>query len=108
MQAPPPPPPSPTPPYGYVQMPRTNSTAIVSLVAGIGAWVICPVLAAVVAVITGHVALSQLRTSGEQGRGMALAGTILGYTNLGLVGVSIVVILLLTLFGGALTHSTAP
>ncbi len=64
--------------------PRTNSLAIVSLVAGIAAFVILPLIASIVAVITGHMSLKQLKTSGENGRGMALTGTILGWVGVGL------------------------
>jgi hypothetical protein len=105
MQAPPPPPgPPPPQPYGYyVQAAPTNSTSVVSLVAGIAAWVFCPIIGGIVAVITGHVALGQIRTSGEQGRGMALAGVILGWTNLGLLGLAILVIVSLVAIGHSVT-----
>lgn len=39
---------------------------------------------AVAGVITGHVALNQLKTDGKQGRGLALAGVIVGYAGIGL------------------------
>jgi hypothetical protein len=39
---------------------------------------------AVAAVITGHFALNQLKTDGKQGRGLALAGVIIGYAGIGL------------------------
>ena len=32
-----------------------------------------------VAIITGHIALSQIKKTGEQGRGLAIAGLIIGY-----------------------------
>ena len=32
----------------------------------------------------GHISLNQLKTNGENGRGMALAGTIVGYVGLAL------------------------
>ena len=73
-------------------VPRTNNLAIVSLIFGIVAWVLCPIVGAIVAVITGHRARGEIRVSGEGGDGLALAGLILGYLNLALVGVSIVVI----------------
>ena len=43
-----------------------------------------------VGVITGHIALRQLKTSGENGRGMALAGTIVGWVGVGLSIVGLV------------------
>ncbi|MEY2693927.1 MAG: hypothetical protein RL142_275 [Actinomycetota bacterium] len=39
---------------------------------------------AVAAVITGHVSLSQIKRSGENGRGWAIAGIAAGYTVIGL------------------------
>src|SRR4051794_434926 len=52
--------------YGYPPAPRTNTLAIVSFVSAF--------IVSVVAVITGHIALSQIKRTGEGGRGFALAG----------------------------------
>lgn len=71
--------------YGYPTAPKTNTLAIVSLVAAISAWVILPFIGSVVAVITGHMSLKQLKTSGEGGRGLALAGTIVGWVGVGFI-----------------------
>lgn len=69
-------------PGAYAASPGgTNGMAIASLVTGI-------LGASVVAVVLGHLALGQIRRTGESGRGLALAGTILGYV---WVAVSIVV-----------------
>jgi hypothetical protein len=92
----PPPAPSWTPAAtGYAPR-RTNSTAIVSLVFGIAQFVVCPFIGAIVAIVTGHVAQSQIKRSDgtESGSGMARAGTILGYvglvlTILGIIGLAI-------------------
>jgi len=64
----------------------TNSLAVVSLVAGIISWFMCPFVGGIVAVITGHVARSQLKRSGEGGGGLATAGLILGYLHVALYG----------------------
>jgi len=61
---------------------RTSSTAIVSLVAGILSWFILPFVGAVVAIIAGHMARSEIRRERIDGDGMAVAGLILGYLNL--------------------------
>lgn len=76
--------PSPAGPWPATYLPTapTNSLAIVSLVAGVLSWVLCPIVAGIVAVITGHVARRQMRASGESGGGLALAGLILGYVHL--------------------------
>jgi hypothetical protein len=60
----------------------TNALAVVSLIAGIASFIFVPFIGAIVAVITGHVARSQVRRTGEGGDGMALAGLTLGYVHL--------------------------
>lgn len=74
--------------------PRTNSLAVGALIAGIATWVLCPVIAAIVAVALGHNARSQIRRTGEGGSGMAIAGLILGYIQLIPVGVFLLLALL--------------
>lgn len=49
-----------------------NPWAIASLVLGLS-------MTAILAVVAGHVALVQIRRSGERGRGLAIAGLVLGY-----------------------------
>jgi hypothetical protein len=68
----------------YAPSPPTNTMAVVSLVSGIVAWFILPLLAAIVAIITGHMARNEIRNShGMQGGdALALIGLILGYLNL--------------------------
>lgn len=53
----------------------TNSLAIVSLVTSI-------IGLGVVGVITGHIGLSQIKRTHEHGRGLALAGLIVGYISI--------------------------
>lgn len=70
--------------YGYGQPEaRTNVLAIISLVASIIGLTAIPFLGSVAGVITGHMALRQLKTSGEKGRGLALGGTIVGWIGAG-------------------------
>jgi len=64
--------------------------AIVSLVSGILACLLCPLLGGALAVIFGHVARGQIKQSGEAGGGMAIAGLVLGYANLGVTALVIV------------------
>jgi hypothetical protein len=65
---------------------RTNPLAIVSLIASIVGFVwILPFLGNLAGVITGHIALKQIKQSGEAGRGMALAGVIVGWVGLAIV-----------------------
>ena len=65
------------PPYGaYPTAPGTNVLAIISLIAAF--------LMPIAGVITGHIALGQIRRTGEQGEGLAKAGLILSYVFIGL------------------------
>jgi hypothetical protein len=62
--------------------PRTSVTAIISLVTGILGFVqILPVIGPIAAIITGHMAKSEIKKSAGTvtGGGMATAGLILGY-----------------------------
>ncbi len=65
-------------------VPATNTTALVSLISGIAGWTILPLLGAIVAVITGHIAKNEIRRSAgmASGDGLATAGLILGYVNI--------------------------
>lgn len=86
--------------------PRTNSLAVVSLVFGILAYVCLPGLGALVAVICGHSARSEIRHAppgSVEGDGMALAGLILGWLQLGFIFALLCVALLI--FFGALAFS---
>jgi hypothetical protein len=70
-----------------LETPPQNSTmAIVSLIAGIASFVFVPVLGAIIAVITGHMAKKEIRNSMGRltGDGLATGGLILGYANLAL------------------------
>jgi hypothetical protein len=59
----------------------TSSAAIISLIAGILAWLVMPLIGALAAVIAGHIARSEIRQSAGavQGDGLAVAGLVLGY-----------------------------
>src|SRR3954464_13627305 len=67
----------PSTPYGpadgpaSTQVPTTNSMAIAALV--------CSLLFPPLGIVFGHVARSQIRRSGEGGRGLALGGSIISY-----------------------------
>jgi hypothetical protein len=73
----------------YSPLPPTQTTstlAIVSLISGIVSWFLIPFIAAVAAVVTGHMAKNEIRKSNGMigGNGMATAGLVLGYIQLGL------------------------
>ena len=81
--------------------PRTSTTALLSLIFGILSWCMLPLVGAVVAIVTGHVARAELRRAapGElEGDGMAVAGLVLGWANLLLLVAGL--LLVLFVFGG--------
>ena len=96
----PPPPAYPYPPmYGApyaapMPYPRTNGFAITSLVCGILGLCAGGLLAAIPAIVFGHIALAQINRLGgiEQGRGLAIAGLVMGYLYLALITLYLVFI----------------
>ena len=73
---------------------KTNVLAIVSLVSSF--------FISIVGIITGHIALSQIKKTGEQGRGLAIAGLIIGY--IGLVVGIILAIFWFAVLGAAINE----
>ena len=63
--------------------PKTNVLAIVSLIASLSGFIL--LITPIVGIITCHIALNQIKRTGENGRGLALAGTIVGYVLTALV-----------------------
>ena len=61
----------------------TNTLAIVSLVSSI-VGLFSAGLGYIAGIVTGHIALSQIKKSGEEGRSLALSGLIVGYVGIGL------------------------
>jgi hypothetical protein len=66
--------------YGYGAPPPrgNNGMAIAALVMGIAGLFVCGITSIVGAVL-GHISLNQIKRSGEEGRGMAIAGLVLSY-----------------------------
>ena len=107
--APPPPPPppyaAPQYPYGYAPgrpPATTNGLAVASLVLGI-LWMFW--VGSILAVIFGYVGKGQIDRSGgtQSGRGLAVAGIVLGW-----VGVGVLVLTIVLAIIGALTDSGSP
>jgi MFS family permease len=67
--------------------PRTSFPAVLSLIAGLLGWFVLP---AIVAILAGIIGLKHTRNPNVRGRGLAIAGLILG-TIFGLVGTGAVV-----------------
>lgn len=92
--------PDPYGPPGYPQLAgrHTNSLAIASLCCGIGQ-VLAGAIAGIVAIVLGLMALRQIKETGEDGRGMAVAGIVLGIV--GIVMTALLVIVLLAVIRSA-------
>ena len=88
----------PVPPPYY---PQTSTLAIISLIAAILGWFALPLIGSVVAVITGHMAKNEIRSSLGRltGEGLATAGQVMGYIQLGLLVLSLCVFLVFLAFG---------
>ena len=86
-----------TPAYTPAPGAKTNVLAIVSLITSILGF-------GLVGVITGHIGLGQIKRTGESGRGLALAGLIIGY-----IGIAIALILVVIwglIFAAAISTGT--
>ena len=84
---------------------RTNGLAIASLACGLAQFMFGP-LATIPAIVFGHVARHQIKRTGEQGAGLALAGLVLGWA-----AVTLAALLLIFIFAVAMatgTHGTTP
>ncbi len=74
-------------PYGAGYGTRsTNGLAVASLVCSLAGLITC--IGAPIGVVLGHIAKNQIKTSGEEGDGLATAGLVIGYliSVIGLIG----------------------
>ncbi|MHC6219850.1 thioredoxin domain-containing protein [Arthrobacter sp. MMS24-S77] len=86
--------PWPDPRQGYPPpTPRTEPLAIASLV--------CSFVISLLGIIFGHIALARIRRSGDGGRGLAVAGLVIGYA--GLAAGMLAAVLALTLVATGIT-----
>jgi Domain of unknown function (DUF4190) len=87
-------------------VPRTSTLAIVSIVTGIASWIIIPFLGAIIAIVTGHMAKSEIRGSAGEltGDGLATVGLVLGYIQIVLTCGAICVITILALMAPSISE----
>ena len=82
---------------------KANGLAVASLVFGFAQFMVGPV-ATVPAIVFGHMARNQIKQTGEQGAGLALAGLVLGW---GAVALGIILMFaVMTVAAG--THGAVP
>jgi hypothetical protein len=96
---------APAGPAAVPSVARTNGYAIASAACGIGQFVAGP-LATIPAIVFGHMARNQIRRTGEQGAGLALAGLVLGWGAVILAVIFIAVSLAVTV--GTSTNMNMP
>jgi Domain of unknown function (DUF1707)/Domain of unknown function (DUF4190) len=80
---------------------KANGLAVASLVFGFAQFMVGPV-ATVPAIVFGHMARNQIKQTGEQGAGLALAGLVLGW---GAVALGIILMFAVMTAG---THGAVP
>lgn len=100
--APPPPPPA------YGPTPQTSNSAVAALVLSIVAWVICPIIPAIIALVFANKAEKEIAASNGwvTGGGLVTASKIVAWINIGLYAALLaigVLVLILAAVGGALT-----
>lgn len=87
----------------------TNTLAILSLAFGVSAWLLLPMVGAIVAIVCGHMARREIRRAppgSMDGDAMATVGLVLGYVQLVFFVLAVLFILALVLFGlGAFSSS---
>jgi hypothetical protein len=85
---------------------QTCSTATVSLIFGILSWFALPIIGAIVAIISGHMARAEIRRSqgALDGDGLAVGGLILGYVHIALF---LFIIMVIFMFLGGLAFFAA-
>ncbi|NQU37005.1 MAG: DUF4190 domain-containing protein [Actinobacteria bacterium] len=76
-----------TPGYGAVApaaMPQTNTTAIIAFVLSIASWMICPIIAAIVALVFASKAKKEIEQSGgwQTGSGFVTAAKVISWINI--------------------------
>lgn len=96
--------PPPGTPLTYTSRP-TNIFAVTSIAAGVCGLTVVPFFGALTAIVTGHVARSQIRRTGENGAGLATAGLWLGYVGIVLVVAAAVLLISFAATVGTTTDS---
>lgn len=89
-------------PYYGAPAPKTNVLAIISMIASILGFIwILPLVGSLGGAIMGHLSLNQIKRTGEAGRGMALAGVIVGWVGVAFAVIGIGFFLFFIILGAA-------
>ena len=78
-------------PQSYQPVLPQSTLAIISLIAGIGGFTFLPLIGSIVAIVTGYAARKETRAvpPTASGDGMATAGIVIGWVQVGLAAVGI-------------------
>lgn len=98
-------------PHPYAPQPSlggTNGKAIASLVLGIVGLTGLPLVASVLALVFGYMARSEITASGQEGKGLATAGIILGWVGIVVVAafMAFILVVLVVNFSAASSSGT--
>ena len=98
---PPPPPAAPPAPYGGPMPLQQSSNAIIALVLSIISWVVCPIIASIVALVYASKADAEIAANPGRitGQGMSTAAKIISWIN---IGVTVAGVIIAVIFVGIL------
>jgi hypothetical protein len=105
--------PSPSNAASATQGAKNNGLAVVSLVTGLASFLghIIPIAGgltlSVVAIVTGHMARSEIKKTGEPGMALATAGLVIGYAHLAMIALFVIAFFgfIVALIGGLFVAS---
>jgi hypothetical protein len=87
----------------------TSSNAVVALILAIASWAICPIIAAIVALIFAGQAAKEIRAGqgAVGGQGLVTAARIIAWIHIGVIGAFIVIFLIILIIA-AIAGSSVP
>lgn len=88
--------------YGYALPPRNNGNAIAALCCAIGAWLVCPIVPAIIALVLAANAEREIALSrgAQTGEGLVQAARIVSWIHLGLMSLIVIGLVLLVAASG--------
>ena len=82
----------------------TNTLALVGFILSLAGFVVG--ITAIPGIVLGHIGLSQIKKTGEEGHGLAVAALIMGYIQIGLAIIGIIVaVVVFAIWGASWMHN---